>query len=188
MTACSRRTARSGRPTAQSSPNLVSWESSCPPTNRSYSQRDLPPTPQDRSKRMSDYTAKNIKHMEAAFGGGFVKARAELGVTSFGMQVIQMPADYKDYPLHDHAESGQEEVFLALQGSGWIEIDGERVDLEPEVFVRVGPEPKRKVFAGPEGIRMLALGAARGRVYEITPMTELEGATPPLAALDGTSN
>ncbi|HEY5262512.1 MAG TPA: hypothetical protein VIJ33_10385 [Solirubrobacteraceae bacterium] len=137
---------------------------------------------------MSDYTSKNIKDMEAAFGGGFVKARAELGVTSFGMQVIQMPPNYEDYPLHDHAESGQEEVFLAIGGSGWIEIEGERVALDPEVFVRVGPEPKRKVFSGPEGLRMLALGAAPGKVYEINKMTELEGANPPLSALDGTSN
>jgi mannose-6-phosphate isomerase-like protein (cupin superfamily) len=137
---------------------------------------------------MSDYTAKRINDMEAAFNGGFVKARAELGVTSFGMQVIQMPANYEDYPLHDHAESGQEEVFLALKGSGWIEIEGERVDLEPDLFVRVGPEPKRKVFAGPEGLRMLALGAAPGTVYEINPMTELEGTNPPFSALEGTSN
>lgn len=125
---------------------------------------------------MSDYTAKRIDEMEASYGGGFVKARAELGVTSFGMQVIQMPPSYSDYPLHDHADSGQEEVFLALKGSGWIEIEGERVDLEPGMFVRVGPAPKRKVFAGPEGIQMLALGAAPGAVYEINPMTELEGA------------
>ncbi len=102
---------------------------------------------------MSDYTAKRIGDMEAAYGGGFVKARAELGVTSFGMQVIQLPPDYSDYPLHDHAESGQEEVFLALNGSGWIEIEDERVELEPDMFVRVGPEPKRKVFSGPEGLR-----------------------------------
>ena len=74
---------------------------------------------------MSDYTAKHIKDMEAGFGGGFVKARAELGVTAFGMQVIQLPPDYSDYPEHDHAESAQEEVFLALGGSGWIEIEGE---------------------------------------------------------------
>jgi mannose-6-phosphate isomerase-like protein (cupin superfamily) len=126
---------------------------------------------------VSDYTAKRIGDMEAAFGGGFVKARAELGVTSFGMQVIQLPPDYSDYPLHDHAESGQEEVFIALNGSGWIEIEGERVELEPDMFVRVGPEPKRKVFAGPEGLRMLALGAAPGSAYEINPMTELEAAT-----------
>jgi hypothetical protein len=126
---------------------------------------------------MSDYTAKRIDEMEAAYGGGFVKARAELGVTAFGMQVIQLPPDYADYPEHDHAESGQEEVFLALKGSGWIEIDGERVELEPEVFVRVGPTPRRKVFSGPAGLRMLALGAAPGAAYEIVPMTELEGAS-----------
>lgn len=125
---------------------------------------------------MSDYTAKRIDEMEASYGGGFVKARAELGVTSFGMQVIQMPPNFSDYPLHDHADSGQEEVFLALKGSGWIEIEEERVDLEPGLFVRVGPAPKRKVFAGPEGIQMLALGAAPGSVYEINPMTELTGA------------
>ena len=125
---------------------------------------------------MSDYTVKHVKDMEASFGGGFVKARAELGVSSFGMQVIQMPPDYTDYPEHDHAESGQEEVFLALKGSGWIDVEGERVDLEPGVFVRVGPAPKRKVYPGPEGIQMLALGGAPGTAYEINPMTELEGA------------
>ncbi len=137
---------------------------------------------------MSDYTAKKIKDMEAAFGGGFVKARAELGVTSFGMQVIQMPPGYEDYPLHDHAESGQEEVFLALRGSGWIDIEGERVDLEPEMLVRVGPEPKRKVFAGPEGLRMLALGGTPGTPYEVVPFTELTVESPSVSALEGTSN
>lgn len=126
---------------------------------------------------MSDYTAKHIKDMEAAFGGGFVKARGELGVTSFGMQVIQLPPGYEDYPLHDHAESGQEEVFLALKGSGWIDIEGERVELEPEVLVRVGPELKRKVFAGPDGLRMLALGGTPGAPYEIVPATEVTGAS-----------
>jgi mannose-6-phosphate isomerase-like protein (cupin superfamily) len=92
------------------------------------------------------------------------------------MQVIRMPPDYQDYPLHDHAESGQEEVFLTLKGSGWIEIDGERVELEPDVFVRVGPEPKRKVFAGPQGIEMLALGAAPGAIYKAPELTELSAA------------
>jgi mannose-6-phosphate isomerase-like protein (cupin superfamily) len=137
---------------------------------------------------MSDYTAKRIKDMEAAYGGGFVKVRAELGVTSFGVQVIQLPPDYTDYPLHDHAESGQEEVFLALTGSGWIEIDDERVELEPDLFVRVGPTPKRKIFAGHEGLRVLALGAAPGAAYEINPMTELEGTSVPVTELEGTSN
>jgi mannose-6-phosphate isomerase-like protein (cupin superfamily) len=125
---------------------------------------------------MADYTAKQIDEMEAAFGGAMKKVRAELGVSSFGMQVIDLPPDYTDYPEHDHGESGQEEVYAVLRGSGHIEVDGERVDISPDVIVRVGPAARRKVFAGPEGLRMLALGAIPGAPYEINPNTELTAA------------
>jgi mannose-6-phosphate isomerase-like protein (cupin superfamily) len=124
---------------------------------------------------MADYTAKRIKDMEAGFGGGFVKARAELGVSAFGMQVLQMPPNYADYPEHDHAESGQEEVFLTLRGSGFIDVDGERVELDPETFVRVGAGAKRKIHAGPEGIRVLAIGGCPGEAYKAPEATELTG-------------
>ena len=122
---------------------------------------------------MADYTAKRIDEMEAGFGGGFVKARAELGVSAFGLQVVQLPPDYTDYPEHDHAESGQEEVFMALSGSGWIDIEGERVDLDDTTLVRVGPAAKRKVYSGPQGLRMIAIGGAPGEAYKIVPLTEL---------------
>ena len=122
---------------------------------------------------MPDYTAKKIDQMEAGFGGGFIKARAELGVTAFGFQVIQLPPNFNDYPEHDHAESGQEEVYLALNGSGWLDVEGERVDLDAETLVRVGAETKRKVHSGPEGLRMLVIGGCPGEAYKISPNTEL---------------
>ena len=125
---------------------------------------------------MSDYTAKNIKDMQAGYGGGFVKARAELGVSSFGMQVIRLPPGFGDYPEHDHKHDGQEEVYLALDGSGWLDIDGDRVELEEEVLVRVAPEVKRKVHAGPQGLKMLVIGGCPGEAYKIAEMTELESA------------
>lgn len=125
---------------------------------------------------MTNYTAKHIKDMEAAFGGGFVKARAELGVTSFGMQVIRMPADYGDYPEHDHEKDGQEEVYVALAGSGWIDIDGEHVDLDKDVFVRVAGGVTRKVHSGPDGMQMLVIGGCPGKAYDIPEMTELTAA------------
>ena len=124
---------------------------------------------------MSHYTAKRLREMEAGFGGGFVKVRAELGVSAFGIQVIQLPPDYSDYPEHDHADSGQEEVFVAIAGSGWIDIEGERVELDGETFVRVGAGAKRKVYAGPEGLRVLVIGGAPGKVYEAPEVTELTG-------------
>lgn len=126
---------------------------------------------------MADYTAKKLSEMEAGFGGGFIKARAELGVTAFGFQVIQLPPSYGDYPEHDHADSGQEEVFLALAGSGWMDIEGERVELDGETFVRVGPEVKRKVHSGPDGLRMLVIGGCPGEPYAISAMSELAAAS-----------
>ena len=124
---------------------------------------------------MADYTAKRIADMEAGFGGGFVKVRAELGVSAFGLQVLQFPPNYTDYPEHDHEEDGQEEVYSVMRGSGAIEIEGERLELTPEVLVRVGPGIKRKLFAGPEGVRVLALGGKPGSPYEIREFTELTG-------------
>ena len=126
---------------------------------------------------MADYTAKKLGDMQAGFGGGFIKARAELGVTSFGMQVIAMPPNYGDYPEHDHQDDGQEEVYLAIGGSGWIDIEGERVDLDSDTLVRVAGDTKRKVHAGPEGIRLLVLGGCPGASYTISAMTELEPST-----------
>ncbi len=126
---------------------------------------------------MANYTAKQIDEMEAAFGGGLKKARAELGVEAFGMQVIDLPPNYNDYPEHDHESDGQEEVYSVMRGSGAIEIEGERLDLTPEVLVRVGPGIKRKLFSGPEGMRVLALGGTPGAAYEAQEFTELSGAS-----------
>jgi hypothetical protein len=125
---------------------------------------------------MPDYTIKRIDEMEGAFGGGLKKVRAELGVSSFGVQVIDLPPDFSDYPEHDHAEQGQEEVYAPLTGSGELEVDGERIAISPEVIVRVGAASRRKLYSGPEGLRVLAMGAVPGKAYTISPMTELDGA------------
>src|SRR5438874_13587814 len=125
---------------------------------------------------MADYTSKRIQDMETGFGGGFVKARAELGVTSFGFQVIQLPPDFSDYPEHDHSETAQEEVYIALSGSGSLDIEGERVELDADTFVRVGADTKRKVYAGPQGLRVLVMGGTPGQPYEAGEAGQLTGA------------
>jgi mannose-6-phosphate isomerase-like protein (cupin superfamily) len=126
---------------------------------------------------MPDYTSKQIDEMEAAFGGGMKKARAELGVESFGMQVIDLPPNYQDYPEHDHEADGQEEVYSVMRGSGELDVEGERIPLTPDVLIRVGPGTKRKIFAGAEGLRLLALGGTPGSAYEVREFTELSSAS-----------
>jgi uncharacterized cupin superfamily protein len=69
------------------------------------------------------------------------KVRAELGLTSFGVQTIDMPPSSDRHPWHDHGRDGQEELYVALQGGGTLEVEGvEPVELAPgETLARVGP-------------------------------------------------
>lgn len=129
---------------------------------------------------MSSYEVKKIDEMEAIYGGGFKRARAELGVESFGMQIIDMPANFENYPEHDHSHDEQEEVFLALRGGGKIEIDGERFPLDGDHVIRVSAKTKRKVLPGPEGIRVLVLGGVPGQAYQAPDITKL-GEPDPMA-------
>ena len=129
---------------------------------------------------MPDYAVKRIDEMEAIYAGAFKLARAELGISSFGLQVIDMPPNADQYPEHDHASDGQEEVYLALRGSGEVEIEGARYPLDPETMVRVSAGTKRKIWPGEEGIRLLAIGGCPGKAYEAPASSEL-GAPDPLA-------
>jgi mannose-6-phosphate isomerase-like protein (cupin superfamily) len=130
---------------------------------------------------MGDCTVKRLEEMESTFGGAMRKVRGELGVTAFGIQVFDMPPNVGDrYPEHDHQRDGQEEVYVVLRGSGEIEIDGDTHALDPETLVRVGPASKRTLRSGPEGMRVLALGATPGKVYEPPQFTQL-GAPDPAA-------
>lgn len=130
---------------------------------------------------MSDYAVKKIDEMEAVYGGAFKRVRAELGVEAFGMQIIDMPPNFEGYPEHDHAGDGQEEVFFALRGGGEIEIEGERFPLDGDHVARVAAGTKRKVWPGPEGIRMLIVGGVPGGVYEAPDISKL-GQPDPMAA------
>jgi mannose-6-phosphate isomerase-like protein (cupin superfamily) len=129
---------------------------------------------------MAGYAVKQIDDMEAAFLGGFKRARAELGVESFGLQVLDFPPNADGYPEHDHAEDGQEEVFIPVSGAGEIELDGDSHPFEPGVMVRVGPGVKRKLISGGDGMRVIAIGGVPGKAYEPPELSKL-GAPDPLA-------
>jgi hypothetical protein len=92
---------------------------------------------------MADVTHARVGEMESISGFlegiTFHKAAAGLGVTSFGVSIIEMDAGADEYPEHDHSAEGmggkmfaerpqqleQEEVYFALRGSGTVEADGE---------------------------------------------------------------
>jgi len=122
---------------------------------------------------VGNYTAKRIDEMEAVFAGAFKRARAELGVESFGVQVMDLPPNLDRFPEHDHASDGQEEVYLLLRGAADLDVDGDRFPLDTETMVRIPPESSRKLYTGDQPARILALGGVPGEVYEPPDVSKL---------------
>jgi quercetin dioxygenase-like cupin family protein len=129
---------------------------------------------------MADVTVKRLDEFDAIFGGGMRRVRAGLGITSFGMQVIELPPDFSMYPAHDHSHDDQEEVYVTLTGRATLQVGEEGFELEPGVFARVGPGQKRKLVTEGEGARILCLGGSPGKAYEPPAWTEEGGAPPPM--------
>ena len=96
----------------------------------------------------------------------FRMAARELGVTAWGMSLLEIDAGCTGYPEHDHQRDGQEEVYVVLRGDGTIDTSGEKTALSTGMLVRVGPSQKRKIVPGAQGITVLAIGATPGKVYE----------------------
>ena len=133
---------------------------------------------------MADVTVKRIEEFEAIFGGGFKRARAGLGVSSFGLAVMDLPRNFSDYPDHDQAHDHQEEVYTLLSGRATIRVGGdggEDFELAPGIWVRVGPGERRKIITGDESARVLAVGGSPGEPYAAPEFTE-EGAPDPVGS------
>jgi Sigma-70 region 2 len=115
---------------------------------------------------MPDVTIKSIDDMEGIYGGVARRARAELGVTAWGMQVFTLPPEWDGYPNHNHSDEAfdpnQEEVYIPLSGAATLVADGSEFELRPGLMVRVGPDQLRQIHPGPEGIRFVAIGGAPG--------------------------
>jgi len=115
---------------------------------------------------MNGFTVKQIDELSSINHGAVRLAGDELGVQGFGLQVLDLPAGFADYPEHDHAHDRQEEVYVVLSGAAQLVVDGEKVQADAGSLVRVEPAAKRTLVPGPEGVRVLAIGGVPGGDYE----------------------
>src|SRR5579871_6834407 len=91
-------------------------------------------------------------------GERFLPLRRELGVSSFGMNQIVLEPGQRGR-IHRHKR--QEEVYLVLEGSLSLVIEGEEQTLERGELARVAPAVRRQlVNRGPGRLVLLALGGA----------------------------
>jgi hypothetical protein len=95
--------------------------------------------------------------------GRDVPVREHLGIRAFGVNAFGPADDGTLINEHDEAGTGQEELYIVLEGTATFEIDGEVVDSPPGTLVFVGPEVRRKATG--DGI-ILAVGATPGEAYQ----------------------
>jgi mannose-6-phosphate isomerase-like protein (cupin superfamily) len=95
--------------------------------------------------------------------GRDIPVREHMGIHSFGINAYAPSEEGTLIGEHTESGSGQEELYIVLEGTASFEIDGETIDAPAGTFVYVPPEARRKATG--EGI-VLALGATPGEVYQ----------------------
>ena len=88
---------------------------------------------------MTSYSKVNVS------GTDRVELHDTLGLTGAEVSVNFMPAGAGVPFVHAHRQN--EEIYIILEGKGRMEIDGEKVALEANDFLRVSPAAKRQLFA-----------------------------------------
>jgi hypothetical protein len=87
-----------------------------------------------------------------------------LGIETFGANVfVAERADHVLVEEHDERESGQQELYVLLEGSVVFEVGDEDVRLERgDVLAVTDPLVRRRARALTEGATLLVVGAANG--------------------------
>jgi hypothetical protein len=95
--------------------------------------------------------------------GRDIPVREHFGIRSFGVNAFKPGEDGALVGEHDEAGSGQEELYIVLDGNATFEIDGETIEAPAGTFVFVSPEARRKATG--DGT-VLVLGGTPGEAYQ----------------------
>jgi hypothetical protein len=95
--------------------------------------------------------------------GRDIPVHKHLGIRAFGINAYTPGEDGTLINEHDEAGSGQEELYIVLDGQASFEVDGETVDAPAGTLVFVRPESRRKATGSGT---VLALGATPGQAYQ----------------------
>ncbi len=89
---------------------------------------------------MSNYSKTNVDE-----GTPRTELHDILSLTGAEISVNNLPAGTVIPFYHSHKQN--EEIYFIVSGKGFMEIDGEKVELEAGDWLRVAPAAKRKIHA-----------------------------------------
>lgn len=77
-----------------------------------------------------------------------VELHDKLGMTGAEISVNVLPAGAAVPFVHYHKQN--EEIYVILEGKGQMTVDGEKVELAANDYLRVAPSAKRQLSASPD--------------------------------------
>jgi hypothetical protein len=95
--------------------------------------------------------------------GRMIPAREHLGIKAFGLNAFTPNDEGLLINDHDETGSGQEEVYVVLDGNATFEIDGKTVEAPAGTFLSVAPEARRKATGTGT---VLVVGGTQGVAYQ----------------------
>jgi uncharacterized cupin superfamily protein len=123
----------------------------------------------------TSYAVSAIDELPQLWEGVIKLVRAGLGITAFGANIMDLPANYTT-ESHDEAETGQQELYVALRGTGHVLIGDQRLALDAHHLVRVDAGIDRILSSGRDGLRVLCIGSTPGMPYTPTAWSSGEDA------------
>src|SRR5215211_3629742 len=98
--------------------------------------------------------------------GNWSLVRRSLDLNAFGIGSVEIPPG-EQIPEHDETDRDQEEVFLVLEGSPSLVVDGREIEAPAGTFARLDPHLQRTVVNnGDEPASVLIMSAPRSSGYE----------------------
>jgi quercetin dioxygenase-like cupin family protein len=99
---------------------------------------------------MAEYDGVTVRRQdEFERTGNWMLARRSLGISSFGMNLVEIPPGER-IPEHTELERDHEEVFIVLDGAPTLVVDEREIPAPAGTYARLDPPVRRTVFNGSE--------------------------------------
>jgi quercetin dioxygenase-like cupin family protein len=95
--------------------------------------------------------------------GRDIPVREHLGIRAFGANAFTPGEDGALIGDHDEAGSGQEELYVVLQGNATFEVDGDTIEAPAGTLLFIPPASRRKATGSGT---VLVVGATPGEAYQ----------------------
>jgi quercetin dioxygenase-like cupin family protein len=88
-------------------------------------------------------------------GGGLHFLRDALDCSNLGVSVLDVEAGWSG-KAHDHADDGEEEVYVLVDGEATVTVGDETVSMSAGDALRVDPETTRRIDADADSLFVIA--------------------------------